>query len=187
MASSQHDHDPFAEDDSSPKPKRSPQKTGSKKASKPEPVGVYSPDSDEFKAKHNIHNPELLSFVQRLENIKDEMQELNDHQKDLLSEMKDRGFDVAIVKEILKFRKDSDGYLEKIALTSVYANGIGMNFDLSEYIQDHSISNVGAAFAEAAKNSGVTSFEMSDSSGTVTVRFPQREQPEDSDADQMFS
>lgn len=176
------DHDPFAADDSSPKASRSP-KSGGKK-SKPEPVGVYDRDSAEFKTKHNMHNPELMSFVQRLENIKDEMQELNDAQKDLLTELKDRGFDAAIVKELLKFRKDSDAYLEKIALTSAYANGIGMNFDLSEYTQNRGFSSFGESFAEAAANSGASGITIND--GAVTVTFGKEAETE-ADADEMFS
>ena len=47
----------------------------------------------------------IRSFVERIENIDTELQELNEQKKEVFSEAKGEGFDVKILKEIIKLRK----------------------------------------------------------------------------------
>ncbi len=47
----------------------------------------------------------IRSFVERIENIDEELQALNDAKKEIFSEAKGEGYDVKILKEILKLRK----------------------------------------------------------------------------------
>jgi uncharacterized protein (UPF0335 family) len=47
----------------------------------------------------------IRSFVERIENLDTEQQELNEQKKEVFSEAKAEGFDVKILKEIIKLRK----------------------------------------------------------------------------------
>jgi uncharacterized protein (UPF0335 family) len=47
----------------------------------------------------------IRSFVERIENLDGELQELNEQKKEVFSEAKAEGFDVKILKEIIKLRK----------------------------------------------------------------------------------
>ena len=47
----------------------------------------------------------IRSFVERIENLDNELQELNEQKKEVFSEAKAEGLDVKILKEIIKLRK----------------------------------------------------------------------------------
>ena len=47
----------------------------------------------------------IRSFVERIEHLDAELQELNEQKKELFLEAKAGGFDVKILKEIIKLRK----------------------------------------------------------------------------------
>ena len=124
-------------------------------------VGVYDKGTPEFNTKHNIHNPELLSFVERLENISDEIQAIQDDRKELLAEIKVRGFDAPTVKELLKFRKDKEKYQEKIGLVGAYALGIGEHFEIPGFEPENIMPmNVSFAFAADKKSENLEANEQ---------------------------
>jgi uncharacterized protein (UPF0335 family) len=52
-----------------------------------------------------IPGGKIRSFVERIENLDGELQELNEQKKEVFSEAKAEGFDVKILKEIIKLRK----------------------------------------------------------------------------------
>ncbi len=63
----------------------------------------------------------IRSFVERVENIDAELQELNEQKKEVFSEAKAEGFDVKILKEIIKLRKqDKDERDERDSLLDLY-------------------------------------------------------------------
>jgi uncharacterized protein (UPF0335 family) len=63
----------------------------------------------------------IRSFVERIENLDSELQELNEQKKEVFSEAKGEGFDVKILKEIIKLRKqDQDERDEHETLLDVY-------------------------------------------------------------------
>ena len=63
----------------------------------------------------------IRSFVERIEQIENEIKELNEAKKDIFSEAKGEGFDVKILKEIIKLRKqDQDERDEHDSLLDVY-------------------------------------------------------------------
>ena len=63
----------------------------------------------------------IRSFVERIEQIENEIKDLNEAKKDVLSEAKGEGFDVKILKEIIKLRKqDQDERDEHDSLLDVY-------------------------------------------------------------------
>jgi uncharacterized protein (UPF0335 family) len=47
----------------------------------------------------------IRSLVERIENLDNELQELNEQKKEVFSEAKAEGLDVKILKEIIKLRK----------------------------------------------------------------------------------
>src|ERR1043165_309029 len=63
----------------------------------------------------------IRSFVERIENIDGELQELNEQKKEGFAEAKGEGFDVKILKEIIKLRKqDQDERDERESLLDLY-------------------------------------------------------------------
>jgi uncharacterized protein (UPF0335 family) len=53
-----------------------------------------------------IPGGKIRSFVERIENLDQELQELSEQKKEVFSEAKGEGFDVKILKEIIKLRKE---------------------------------------------------------------------------------
>jgi uncharacterized protein (UPF0335 family) len=51
----------------------------------------------------------IRSFVERIENIDSELQALNEGKKEVFAEAKGEGFDVKILREIVKLRKQDQG------------------------------------------------------------------------------
>ena len=63
----------------------------------------------------------IRSFVERIENLDDELQGLNEQKKEVFSEAKAEGFDVKILKEIIKLRKrDKEERDERETLLDLY-------------------------------------------------------------------
>jgi len=63
----------------------------------------------------------IRSFVERIEQIETELKELTEAKKEIFSEAKGEGFDVKVLKEILKLRKqDQDERDEHESLLDIY-------------------------------------------------------------------
>jgi uncharacterized protein (UPF0335 family) len=63
----------------------------------------------------------VRSFVERVEQLEAEIAELNEGKKEVFAEAKGEGFDVKILKEIIKIRKqDKDERDEHETLLDVY-------------------------------------------------------------------
>ena len=63
----------------------------------------------------------IRSFVERIEQIENEIKDLNEAKKEVFSEAKGEGFDMKILKEIIKLRKqDQDERDEHDCLLDVY-------------------------------------------------------------------
>ena len=68
-----------------------------------------------------IAGDRIRSFVERIEQIETELKELTEAKKEIFSEAKGEGFDVKVLKEILKLRKqDQDERDEHETLLDVY-------------------------------------------------------------------
>lgn len=73
--------------------------------------------SDEF----GIAGNRVRSFVERIEQLEIEIAELNEGKKEVFAEAKGEGFDVKILKEIIKIRKlDKEERDEHETLLDVY-------------------------------------------------------------------
>ena len=68
-----------------------------------------------------IPGERIRSFVERIEHLDAELQELNEQKKEVFLEAKAGGFDVKILKEIIKLRKqDKEERDERDTLLDLY-------------------------------------------------------------------
>lgn len=68
-----------------------------------------------------IAGDRIRSFIERIEQIEEEIKALNEGKKEVLSEAKGEGFDVKVLKEILRLRKqDKDERDEQETLLDLY-------------------------------------------------------------------
>ncbi len=69
----------------------------------------------------------LRSFVERIERLEEEKQALADDIKEVYAEAKGTGFDVKIIRKIIRMRKqDLDQRKEEEALLETYLAALGM-------------------------------------------------------------
>ena len=72
-----------------------------------------------------IPGARLRSFIERVEQIDLELQALNEGKKEVFAEAKGEGFDVKILKEIIKLRKQNqDERDERDSLLDTYMRAI---------------------------------------------------------------
>jgi uncharacterized protein (UPF0335 family) len=68
-----------------------------------------------------IAGERIRSFIERVEQIEEELKALNEGKKEIFAEAKGEGFDVKVLKEILKLRKqDKDERDEQESLLDLY-------------------------------------------------------------------
>ena len=68
-----------------------------------------------------IPGGKIRAFGERIENLDTELQELNEQKKEVFAEAKGEGFDVKILKEIIKLRKqDQEERDEHESLLDLY-------------------------------------------------------------------
>jgi uncharacterized protein (UPF0335 family) len=68
-----------------------------------------------------IPGGKIRAFVERIENLDTEIRELNEQRKEVFAEAKGDGFDVKILKEIIKLRKqDQEERDEREGLLDLY-------------------------------------------------------------------
>ncbi len=72
-----------------------------------------------------IAGARLLSFVERVESLDEEVKALTEAKKEVFAEAKGEGFDVKILKEIIRLRKqDQDERDERDSLLDLYMQAI---------------------------------------------------------------
>ena len=68
-----------------------------------------------------IPGGKIRAFVERVENLDTEISELNEQKKEVFAEAKGEGFDVKVLKEIIKLRKqDADERDEHESMLDLY-------------------------------------------------------------------
>lgn len=72
---------------------------------------------------------QLRSFVERLERLQEEIDSINEDKRDVYAEAKGNGFDVRIIREVLKIRRqDKSEREEREAVLDLYLQALGMSF-----------------------------------------------------------
>jgi len=74
-----------------------------------------------------VDSQDLISTISKLEKLEEEKRELADVTKDAYNEAKSKGYDVKIIKHILKLRKkDKDALAEEDSLIELYRGAVGI-------------------------------------------------------------
>lgn len=72
---------------------------------------------------------QLKSFIERIERLETEKTTISDDIKDVFAEAKSAGYDVAILREVLRIRKqDKAEREEKEAILELYLSALGMSY-----------------------------------------------------------
>jgi uncharacterized protein (UPF0335 family) len=72
-----------------------------------------------------VAGDQLRAFVERIENIEEEIRSLTEDKKEIFAEAKGEGFDVKILKEIIRIRKqDQEERQEHESLLEVYLHAL---------------------------------------------------------------
>jgi uncharacterized protein (UPF0335 family) len=70
---------------------------------------------------------QLKSFVERIERLEEEKKTISDDIKDVYAEAKANGFDVKILRQVIRLRKqDADERSEQETLLDLYLAALGM-------------------------------------------------------------
>ena len=71
---------------------------------------------------------ELRQFVERIERLDQEKADIAEQQKEVFAELKGRGYDVKVVRTVIRLRKrDKDDIAEEEAVLEMYKEALGMN------------------------------------------------------------
>ena len=77
-----------------------------------------------------IDGTTLKQLIEKIESLEAEKKAIADDIKDVMQEAKSIGFDVKIIREVLKLRKmDSNDRFELESMVDVYKKAIGMELD----------------------------------------------------------
>lgn len=76
---------------------------------------------------NSVAPAELRSFLERVEHVEEEIAGLRGDKKDIFAEAKGRGYDVKVLRELLKLRKADQAELqEHRAILELYGQALGM-------------------------------------------------------------
>ena len=74
-----------------------------------------------------VDSQDLINTISKLEKLEEEKRELAEVTKDAYNEAKSKGYDVKIIKHILKLRKkDKDALAEEDSLIELYRGAVGI-------------------------------------------------------------
>ena len=73
-----------------------------------------------------VAGDQLRAFVERIERVEEEIRGLTEDKKEIFAEAKGEGFDVKILKEVIRIRKqDQEEREEHESLLEVYLHALG--------------------------------------------------------------
>ena len=76
---------------------------------------------------YRITGDELRQFIERVEQLESEKKDIAEQIKEVFSEAKGRGFNVVVMREIVKQRrKNPDDVAEQEAILDLYKSALGM-------------------------------------------------------------
>lgn len=83
----------------------------------------YEEATDTYKVTAN----ELRQFIERIERLEAEKSDIAEQTKEVFSECKGRGYDVKVIRTLLRLRKrDKDDIAEEEAVLEMYKEALGM-------------------------------------------------------------
>lgn len=76
---------------------------------------------------YNVTADELRQFIERYEQMESEKKDITEQQKELMAEAKGRGYDPAVMKQVIALRKRKpDEIAENEAVLEMYKSALGM-------------------------------------------------------------
>ncbi len=76
---------------------------------------------------NSIEAGHLMAFIERVERLESDLKTVSDERKDVYAEARGTGYDVKILKEIVKIRKqDRDKRAEEQEILELYMQALGM-------------------------------------------------------------
>lgn len=76
---------------------------------------------------YDVTADELRQFIERYEQLEAEKKDITEQQKDLMAEAKGRGYDTAVMRQVIALRKRSpDDIAENDAILEMYKTALGM-------------------------------------------------------------
>lgn len=70
---------------------------------------------------------ELKTYIERIEKLEQEKKDVQDHIREVYAKAADKGFDVKVMKQVVKLRKiDDDDREEQEMLLDTYKRALGM-------------------------------------------------------------
>lgn len=82
---------------------------------------------------HGIARDQLRAFIERIERLEEEKKAISDDIKDVFAEAKGTGFDIKVMRTIIRLRKQDDNErAEHDAILDLYLHALGMAPDSSE-------------------------------------------------------
>ena len=84
-------------------------------------------DYEEVTDSYKVTANELRQFIERIERLEAEKADIAEQSKEVFSELKGRGYDVKVVRTLLRLRKrDKDDIAEEEAILETYKEALGM-------------------------------------------------------------
>ena len=76
---------------------------------------------------YNVTADELRQFIERYEQLDAEKKDITENQKELMAELKGRGYDGKVVKKVIALRKRTpEDIAEEEAVLEIYKAALGM-------------------------------------------------------------
>ena len=84
-----------------------------------------------------VSSAQLRSFIERIETLEEEKSAIGEQIRDVFGEAKGTGFDVKIIRQVLKVRKlETQERLEQEELLDLYLTALGMTVPSSADLKD---------------------------------------------------
>lgn len=73
---------------------------------------------------------ELKGYIERIEKLEQEKRDVQDHIRDVYAKAADEGWDIKVMKQIIRLRKmDDDDREEQEILLDTYKRALGMSYE----------------------------------------------------------
>lgn len=100
----------------------------------PSQIEAFSPEERGETKAAGVAADQLKSFVERIERLEEEKQTIADDIKDVYAEAKANGYDVKIIRQVIRIRKQDKAEREEMeALLDLYMQALGMGYGRVEH------------------------------------------------------
>lgn len=84
-----------------------------------------------------VSSAHLKSFIERIERLEEEKTAIGEQIRDVFAEAKGTGFDIKIIRQVLKIRKlEMQERLEQEELLDLYLTALGMTVPSSAHVSE---------------------------------------------------